>query len=62
MGSRGAQTCKVNSYEIVLLLGAALILSVRAETINFDSVDAGKAPPGWTAAVTGSGGYPLRRV
>ena len=33
----------------------ALALSVNAETINFDSAEPGKVPPGWTAAVTGSG-------
>jgi hypothetical protein len=38
-----------------LLLTLALALSVSAEIINFDAAAAGKAPPGWTAAVTGSG-------
>jgi hypothetical protein len=34
---------------------AAFALSVNADTINFDSADTGKAPPGWTATKTGSG-------
>jgi len=34
---------------------AAIAMTARAETIDFDKDAAGKAPPGWTSGVTGKG-------
>src|SRR6187431_448115 len=39
----------------LLVLALSLALSASAGTINFDSDETGKAPPGWTATKTGSG-------
>jgi hypothetical protein len=39
----------------ILFCVAALTFSANAETITFDSIDAGKAPPDWTPTKTGSG-------
>src|SRR4051812_16302772 len=41
--------------KILIVPIAAFALSVNADTINFDSAETGKAPPGWTATKTGSG-------
>ena len=37
---------------------ALLLVTGRAETINFDSAPAGSLPAGWTSAMTHSGGAP----
>ena len=38
-----------------LVLGLSLAVSATAESINFDSAEAGKSPPGWTCTKTGKG-------
>ncbi|MBI5385364.1 MAG: hypothetical protein HZA90_11850 [Verrucomicrobia bacterium] len=39
----------------ILLLVVAGAISATAETLNFDTADAGQPPPGWTATRTGKG-------
>ena len=40
---------------IILTLGNLVASAATAATVNFDSVDPGKAPAGWTATKTGTG-------
>src|SRR5690348_13244376 len=44
----------MKTVALILLLASA----AAAETINFDSVQPGAAPPGWTVAMTHKGGAP----
>ena len=37
------------------LIGIAITALASADTVNFDNLKAGAAPPGWTATQTGSG-------
>ncbi|PYI94034.1 MAG: hypothetical protein DME97_03960 [Verrucomicrobia bacterium] len=37
------------------LISIAMTASASADTVNFDNLKTGAAPPGWTAAQTGSG-------
>src|SRR5204862_1739562 len=37
------------------LIGIAITALASADTVNFDYLQAGRAPPGWTAMQTGSG-------
>ena len=40
---------------LTVTLSAGLAIAAYAETVNFDSAEAGKPPPGWTATKTGKG-------
>ena len=45
----------MKTINTALVMTTLITGSVFAETVNFDSADIGKAPPGWTATQTGSG-------
>ena len=45
----------MKTINTALVMTTLITGSVFAETVNFDSADIGKAPPGWIATQTGSG-------
>jgi hypothetical protein len=49
------RTATSMTMKLFLFLTTTLALSARADSVTFDSADAGKSPPGWTATKTGKG-------
>jgi hypothetical protein len=45
----------MKTFKALMALTACLTSAALAETVNFDHVEAGKLPAGWTAAQTGKG-------